>query len=99
MTTIDEKINKLETLLAQVPKETPTYTTIKRQLDELVAERDKAKAKATPPTPRLFRASLRILLSLDFRLLIGGIQPMKIFPSTSFIYGEFGSLSHNIAAL
>lgn len=56
MTTLDEKISKLESLLSQVPKGTPTYDTIQQSLDELKLERQKAEASAKeleqpPPEP------------------------------------------------
>ncbi len=38
---LEAKITKLEALLTQVPKGTPTYATISQQLSELLKERDK----------------------------------------------------------
>ncbi len=46
MTALSDQITKLESLLEQVPKGTPTYETIKQSLDELKLERDKAQADA-----------------------------------------------------
>ncbi len=52
MTTLIEKITKLESLLSQVPKGTPTYETLQQSLDELKLERELASASVSerPPT-------------------------------------------------
>ena len=50
-TELSEKITKLSTLLAQVPKGTPTYTTIEKQLSDLISERDQASASKATPDP------------------------------------------------
>ncbi len=47
---LEAKITKLEALLTQVQKGTPTYTTIAQQLNELLKERDKVTA-ATDKQP------------------------------------------------
>ena len=56
MTALSDKITKLESLLEQVPKGTPTYETIKQSLKELYAERDKASAE---PSTKMSEQSLK----------------------------------------
>jgi hypothetical protein len=51
MTELEEKITKLESILSQVPKGTPTYETIRQSLDELKLERSQASSEISASLP------------------------------------------------